>query len=373
MPYGDGTRTISANVDSIASSTRSTARAAWAGVMLLGARLAQAQRHHNESIEELHHIQDQIDRGQRLADQRSAQLIATIEKGGDNQGHRDYSIWVGSTPEGNLYEYTYRPETEKRIRFIAALNEYWQREVSIAFATAVNRLTQAEQDLLLKGKPIYRDNEERPLPAPPHQGDKSTAKTVLTAVLYFTLFLISFFILITADVFLVSLTVYVGGGVSSGEESGVETASKVTVILCLILAVAVCLFVHWRLKKRQERKLQEYYNLRDQELARRKHIYDLNVAKLEELIDQVSRELGFDISEMDEVKAGWNSNSAVSRANSIAEFMENVHVTLPLARQWPPLPDKPLVADFSQTKLARANENIKSSVDGFDWRPLQDL
>ena len=217
MPYGDGTRTISANVDSIASSTRSTARAAWAGVMLLGARLAQAQRHHNESIEELHHIQDQIDRGQRLADQRSAQLIATIEKGGDNQGHRDYSIWVGSTPEGNLYE-------------------YWQREVSIAFATAVNRLTQAEQDLLLKGKPIYRDNEERPLPAPPHQGDKSTAKTVLTAVLYFTLFLISFFILITADVFLVSLTVYVGGGVSSGEESGVETASKVTVILCLILA-----------------------------------------------------------------------------------------------------------------------------------------
>lgn len=213
MPYGDGSRSISENVDSIASSQKSATRAAWAGVMLQGMNFAQANRHHNESIDELHHtqdridesiselhhIQDQIEHGQRLADKRSAQLIATIEKGEDNQGYRDYAMGVGSTPEGKLFEYTHRPEVEKRIRFIAALNEFWQREVSIAFATAVNRLSQEEQALLLGGEPIYRDTEERALPSPPNQDEGGLSdKTKL--FLYFILFIISYYSILGIEV-----------------------------------------------------------------------------------------------------------------------------------------------------------------------------
>lgn len=111
----------------------------------------------------------------------------------------------------------------------------------------------------------------------------------------------------------------------------------------------------------------------EQESARRKHIDDLNMTKLNALIDRLSSELGFDISKIEDVKESWNSNSAVARAASVAEFVGNVHVTLPMARQWSPLPDKPIVSDFSQTKLASASEGIKSLVDRFDWRSPQEL
>ncbi|MDN8624359.1 MULTISPECIES: hypothetical protein [Corynebacterium] len=387
MPYGDGSRTISANVDSIASSQRSTKRAAWASVMLQGMRLAQAKRHHKESLGELHHTQDQIDesigelrniqlqieRGIQLIDQRSQQLIATIEKSEDNQGYRDYAMWAGSTPEGKLYEYTYRPEAEKRIRFIAALNELWQRKVSIAFAAAVNHLSQAEQDLLLKGEPIYRDTEERVLPSPPNQDTKFPAKTALIRILYFALFIISALTLQFVGSIVLAIVFAIFGNDPTTPESGFEKVLHGYFIVCVILAVGVCFYVRWLIKRRKERDLQKYYNLLEQEAARLKHIDDLNVAKLNELIDQVSRELGFDISKIDEVMVGWNSNSAVARAASVAEFMENFHVSLPMARLWPPLPDKPIVSDFSQTKLAKDSEDIKSLVDRFDWRSRQEL
>lgn len=277
MPYGDGSRSISANVDSIASSQKSATRAAWAGVMLQGMRLAQAKRHHNESLDELHHtqdqidesigelhhIQDQIEHGQRLADQRSAQLIATMEKSENNQGYRDYAMWVGSTPEGKLFEYTYRPEVEKRIRFIAALNEYWQREVSIAFPNAVNRLSQEEQALLLDGEPIYRDTEERALPSPPNQDEEGLSdKTKF--FLYAILFFISYYSIFGIKV----------------NDVGLGWIPK------LILSFGLCFYVHYRLEKRKERKLQKYNDMLEQESARLTHIDDLNVAKLNALIDR---------------------------------------------------------------------------------------
>lgn len=76
----------------------------------------------------------------------------------------------------------------------------------------------------------------------------------------------------------------------------------------------------------------------------------------------MSNELGFDISKIEQVKNGWNSNSAVARAASVAEFVGNAHVTLPMARQWPPLPNKPIVSDFSQTKLATLVKVLKASL-----------
>lgn len=320
MSYGNGSRSISENVDSIASSQESATRAAWAGVMLQGMNFAQANRHHNEALGELHHtqdqidesigelrnIQDQIEHGQRLADQRSAQLIATMEKSEDNQGYRDYAMWVGSTPEGKLYEYTYRPEAKKRIRFIAALNEFWQREVSIAFATAVNRLSKEEQALLLHGKPIYRDTEERTLPSPPNQDEEDDSNGVR-----FFLYCILFFIIYN----------FIFGFFELGW------------ILKTILSLFLCFCVGVYREAAKEKEMQEYNDMLEQESARLKHIDELNVAKLNELINQLSSELGFDISKIEEVKNGWNSNSAVARATSVAEFMGDVHVTLPMARQ----------------------------------------
>lgn len=294
--------------------------------------------------------------------QSSAALSAQMEQQADEAARREYSMWVSSTRNGEIFHTVYSPLARKQIAAVAHIDGVWRNAVQDSVSQAVAELGADDQAGLSRNGVFTPEPNERYLPDPP---EPKLPKELGTYLLVIQGFLLSM-VLAVPLFFLVTLLSMIG-----------QSVSFAGFILMEVLVVAFIIFYVVKRKRVRKRKIERLQSQHEEQVeqvrAYNKAVWtqwkDENNKRYDSVVSELRNRLGFNPLDDSVGQVWWSGVDPHPTCEQLSSFVANGYRTHPLPDSYISLLACPVVRDCRGTVLEEPSRVLQEEIINLGiWR-----